>query len=130
MPAVPQHATTVRLADVEWQPLEPGTPEGTQIAALWGDPMTGPYGALLRVPAGFESPMHTHSSDERVVVLKGSSIHWTEHESRDTAPRVAAGDHMMMPAGVKHVSAATPDEDCVEFITQDGRFDFQLAAED
>jgi hypothetical protein len=35
---------------------------------------------------------------------------------------------MMMPAGVNHVSAAaSSDEDCLEFITMDGRFDFELA---
>jgi hypothetical protein len=33
-----------------------------------------------------------------------------------------------MPAGVNHVSAATADQDCLEFITQDGKFDFTLAA--
>jgi hypothetical protein len=33
-----------------------------------------------------------------------------------------------MPAGVNHVSAATADQDCLELITQDGKFDFTLAA--
>jgi hypothetical protein len=31
--------------------------------------MRGSFGALLKVPAGFVSPMHRHSNDERVVVL-------------------------------------------------------------
>ncbi|MBA3309875.1 MAG: hypothetical protein H0U28_07410, partial [Nocardioidaceae bacterium] len=69
-----------------WPDAEPGRlgagPGGTQIAALWDDPMSGPYG---------ETP----------------------------PPRITAGDYMMMPAGVKHVSAAAPGEDCIEFITQD-----------
>lgn len=34
----------------------------------------------------------------------------------------------MMPAGVNHVSAAaSDDEDCPDFITMDGTFDFELA---
>ena len=32
-----------------------------------------------------------------------------------------------MPAGVDHVSAATDDEECLELITMEGRFDFELA---
>ena len=32
-----------------------------------------------------------------------------------------------MPAGGNHVSAATADQDCLELITQDGKFDFTLA---
>jgi hypothetical protein len=35
---------------------------------------------------------------------------------------------MMMPAGVNRVSAAASDDgDCLEFITTDGKFDFELA---
>jgi hypothetical protein len=33
----------------------------------------------------------------------------------------------MMPAGVNHVSAATNDKDCLEFIMMEGNFDFTLA---
>lgn len=120
-------STTVTLAEHEWRPVDPSNPHGPRMATLWGDPASGPYGALLRVPAGFESPMHSHSSDERVVVIQGTSIHWTEDESRDSAQRLAAGSYMTMPAGVNHVSAGDPDQECIEFITQEGRFDFTLA---
>ena len=40
---------------------------------------------------------------------------------------MTTGDAMLMPAGVNHVSAATDDEDCLEFITMEGRLDFELA---
>ncbi len=79
------------------------------------------------MPAGFASPMHRHSNEERVVVLSGASMHWTEHESREGAPVVMMGDFLIMPAGVNHISAATDEGECVEFITMDGPFDFELA---
>ena len=72
--------------------------------------------------------MHRHSSDERVVVIQGASVHWVEGEDRTAAPTMTAGDYLLMPAGVNHGSAATPDQDCLEFITQDGKFDFMLAS--
>lgn len=120
-------AVTLSLDDIQWAPVDPNNAAGPQIAPLWGDPTRGPYGALLRVPAGFESPMHTHSHDERVVVIAGASVHWGEGEDAANARIMTAGDYMLMPAGVRHVSAATDDAECIEFITQDGRFDFALA---
>lgn len=121
----PSGQLTMTIEDVVWTPVDPRNPRGPKMAALWGDPATGPYGALLRVPAGFESPIHAHSYDERVVVIKGASVHWLDGEERAAARVLTAGDYMLMPAGTKHVSAATPAEDCIEFITQDGKFDFR-----
>lgn len=126
-PIVALAATIWKLADLDWRPVDPGNPAGPAMAALWGDPGRGGYGALMRVPAGFESPMHRHSADERVVVISGSSVHWTEGQSRATAPTIRAGDALLMPGDVDHVSA-TSDEECLEFITQDSRFDFTLAS--
>ena len=54
-------AVTVTLDQQRWFPLDPGNPGGVQMATLWGDPRRGPFGALLKVPAGFVSPMHRHS---------------------------------------------------------------------
>ena len=122
-----EHPTILKLTDLDWRPLDPGNPGGPQMAALWGDPTSGPYGALLRLPGGFESPIHSHSLDERVVVIRGTALHWIEGEDRAAAQAMLAGDYIVMPGGVKHASAAAPGEECVEFITQDGAFDFTLA---
>ncbi len=125
--ATPSGGTLTRLlADLDWRSVDPTNPTSPQMAALWGDPTNGPYGAILRVPAGFESPMHHHSRDERVVMISGTSLHWTADGSREGAPAMTAGDSMVMPAGIDHVSAAAPGEDCLEFITQDGPFDFAM----
>ncbi|MGH2466727.1 MAG: cupin domain-containing protein [Candidatus Limnocylindrales bacterium] len=126
MNTILDRAVTSALADADWRPVDPTNPSGPQMAALWGDPTSGPYGALLRVPAGFASPLHRHSRDERVVMISGMSIHWTQDQRPETAPQVSAADFLVMPAGVDHVSAAGPDEDALEFITQDGAFDFVM----
>ena len=61
-------------------------------------------------------------------MISGSSVHWVQGETRETATVLQAGDFLMMPAGVNHVSAAARNnEDCLEFITMDGKFDFELA---
>jgi hypothetical protein len=86
----PATATTLKPEELQWRPVDPHNPSGPQMAALWGHPTSGPYGALLRVPAGFESPMHRHSSDERVVVLQGASVHWVQGEDPAAAPTMAS----------------------------------------
>lgn len=116
---------TLPIEDAVWTPVDRRNPGGPKLAALRGDPATDPYGALLCVPAGFESPIHAHSYDERVAVIKCASVHWLDREDRAGARGLTSGDYMLMPAGTKHVSAATPAEDCIEFITQDGKFDFR-----
>ena len=119
-------AESIPYEGLVWHPVDPHSPEGPQIAVLWGDPSHGAFGALMRVPAGFESPTHTHSRDERVIQLRGRSIHWTEDETKETASVMEPGDYMMMPAGVAHVSAATGDGESLEFMTMDGAFDFSF----
>lgn len=119
----------MHLDQLIWYPVEPANPEGPQMAALRGDPSEGPFDAILRVPAGFESPMHTHSNDERVIQLSGRSVHWLAGESRETASVMEPGDYMMLPAGMAHVSGTTDDEESLEFVTMDGAFDVALAEE-
>ncbi|MGH8915075.1 MAG: cupin domain-containing protein [Acidimicrobiia bacterium] len=113
-----------------WRPVDSGSTDGPRMAILWGDPARGAFGALLRVPAGFESPMHTHSRDERVIQLRGSSIHWNRGETRKTAAVMKPGDYMRMPGGVAHVSATPEGEESLEFITMNGPFDFTITALD
>ena len=58
---------------VEWAPLKlEGLAAGAEIALLRGDLATGPSELLLRIPANFTVPNHSHSSDETYVWLKGS----------------------------------------------------------
>ena len=58
--------------DIKWSE-SPAMP-GAKIAVLWGDPKTGPYGALKSIPAGRSLAAHTHSHDQKVVVLMGTIV--------------------------------------------------------
>jgi quercetin dioxygenase-like cupin family protein len=98
------------------------------MAVLWGDPTTGPYGALLRFSAGFKSPMHSHSLDEYTVTVQGTVLHWMETESEATAKPMPPGSYSLIKGNVNHVSACAPGgQECIDFLTQRGPFDFTLA---
>lgn len=125
---LPEAALYRTMAEHRWRPLDPNNPAGPQITALWGDPEKGPYGALLRFPAGFKSPMHTHSFDEYTVTIQGTAVHWTETESEATAKRMTPGSYTLIRGNVNHVSSCAPDgEECITFLTQAHPFDFKLA---
>jgi len=65
--------TIVDIGKVVWGPLEvEGLPKGAEIAVLRGDLSKGDAEALLRFPAGYKVPNHSHTSDELYVWLSGA----------------------------------------------------------
>ncbi len=84
--------------------------------------------ARQRYPAGSASPLHSFSTDQRIVMIQGTTVHWTETDAFEDAKRKPRGGYMIMPAGVKHYAACEAGEDdCIVFVTQDGPFDFTVA---
>ena len=53
---------------------------GLKLATLFGDYKKGPYGGLLKLPAGFTSPLHSHSGTYEAVEISGTSSHWLRGE--------------------------------------------------
>src|SRR3982750_2536785 len=45
-------------------------------APLWGDRSKGEAGTYLRVPGGWEAPLHYHTADYWAVVVQGEWTHW------------------------------------------------------
>lgn len=65
--------TIVDLEKVVWGPLEvEGLPTGGEIAVLRGDLSKGEAEALLRFPAGYKVPNHSHTSDELYMWISGA----------------------------------------------------------
>ena len=59
----------VSFADLKWADL----PErkGMQFAILSGDPKSGEYTQMRKVPAGTNNPLHSHSSEIKNVIISG-----------------------------------------------------------
>jgi len=105
-----------------WVPFGEGSP--VMISPLWGDMTSGPSGFLLKMPAGFEVPKHTHSANYRVVILSGEALHWDEGEDRASVAPGRAGDYLEQPAGGWHFDANPGTEDVVALVMYDGPVDF------
>jgi hypothetical protein len=113
----------VSFTDLKWTEL----PErkGMQYSILSGDPKTGEYTQMRKVPAGTDNPLHSHSSELKNVIISGVWYTGTEMASaKDFGP----GSVVMMPANWLHVSGCRPGTDCVFYQEGKDKFDFKPAA--
>jgi quercetin dioxygenase-like cupin family protein len=113
----------VSFADLMWVDL----PErkGMQFAVLSGDPKTGAYSQIRKVPAGTDNPLHSHSSEITNVVISGT---WYTGSNSNSAKDFGPGSVITMPANWVHVSGCRPGSECVFYQQGKGKFDFKPAA--
>ena len=113
----------VAFDELQWTEL----PErkGMLFSVLSGDPKTGPYTQLRRVPAGTANPPHSHGSELKNVIISGV---WYTGVDEASAKDYGPGSVVIMPANWVHVSGARPGSDCVFYQEGKGKFDFAPAA--
>ena len=111
----------IPASDLKWADLNPTGAPGVKIADVWGDHAKGGYGAFLRFPAGFLSPLHTHTHTIKIVVISGT---YTQAPEGKSAARLGKGSYAFQPGGnYKHISGCDKASACVLFIESTGPFD-------
>ncbi len=114
----------IPASDLKWADLDPTGAPGVKVVDLWGDHQKGAFGALLKLPAGFKAPLHTHTNAMKVVFLSGTYIQAPEGKPE---VRLEQGSYMMQPGGnYRHTTSCDPASDCVFFVESDGPFDLKL----
>ncbi len=93
---------------------------GASAAVLWGDLDKGPYAAYTKFTPGAVVALHTHTSDIRLVVLKGTYVYKPENGKEQV---VAAGQYLFIPSGVRHASGCDAKEGVLFYQEADGKFD-------
>jgi mannose-6-phosphate isomerase-like protein (cupin superfamily) len=107
--------------DIKWADIP--AVKGAQMATLWGDPKTGAYGSLKKLPGGSKLALHTHSQDQKVVVVSGTiTLSMQGGESKD----MTAGSYSEIPAGAPHSADCKAGADCVYFEEQPGASDIKF----
>ena len=109
-------AVHVDSAQAAYKELAPGA----SATVLSGDLDNGPYSAFTKFVPGASFPLHTHSSDIRIVVLKGAYVYKPE---KGTETRVSAGHYIFIPAGDRHVSGGDAKEGALFYQESAGKFD-------
>jgi quercetin dioxygenase-like cupin family protein len=113
----------VSFKDLKWTAL-PERP-GMQFAVVSGDPKTGEYTQIRKVPAGTENPLHSHSSEVKNVIISGV---WYTGTDAASAKDFGPGSVVMMPANLVHVSGCRAGSECVFYQEGKGKFDFKPVA--
>jgi hypothetical protein len=113
---------TTAAPDIVWEPYGPNVP--LQVAKLWGDRTKGgDYGMLLKLPAGFEAGMHSHTLDYYAVAVQGTWVHTTEGDANPPKD-LTAGSYVFQPGKQNHNDVCKSKTECVLFIHQHGKGDF------
>ena len=115
--------TIINLQKVVWEPLKgEGIPPGVQIAMLRGDLAAGGGELLVRLPANYTFPNHSHTSDELYVWIQGDFTYIAED---GTATPLSRHAYISLPGNVPHAlkCGKTP---CVFYVHYPGPFDYKI----
>jgi len=99
--------------------------QGVLTAVTWGDPAKGPHGAFHKFTAGFLAPLHTHSSNNRIVVLSGTMV-MTGEDGK--AMKFTAGSYYTQPNTYKHTTQCLAGADCLVYLEADAAWDLKPVA--
>jgi hypothetical protein len=114
----------VSFTDLKW--VELPERKGMQFAVLSGDPKTGAYTQIRKVPAGTDNPLHSHSSEIKNVIISGV---WYTGRDTVSAKDFGPGSVVVMPGDWMHVSGCRAGTDCLFYQEGKGKFDFKPAAD-
>jgi quercetin dioxygenase-like cupin family protein len=115
--------TIIDLNKLVWEPLQAeGVPPGPEIAALRGGGKAEGLEAVVRLPANYTFPNHSHTSDELYVWLKGD---FTYIAADGTAAPLSGQTYISLPGGVPHALACGA-EPCVFYLRYSQPFDLHL----
>ena len=118
-----QGQTIIDLRNVVWEPLKgEGIPPGVQIAMLRGDLAAGGGELLVRLPANYTFPNHSHTSDELYVWIQGDFTYIAED---GTATPLSGHTYISLPGNVPHAlrCGKTP---CIFYVRYPGPFDYKI----
>ena len=91
-------------------------------APAYGDLANGPHGTFIKMPAGYVSPTHTHTDDYWAVVVSGVMVNKTPDGVDVPLP---VGSYFFQEGGEPHVTKCISPNECIFFISQNGKFDYR-----
>jgi quercetin dioxygenase-like cupin family protein len=114
----PEAVSMVTLAaDTEWAPINPEDPEGMQWSVIDGNPGEGAFVGLVKMPAGYATPVHSHPANFLGVALAGTALNGRSAEDHRLIP---PGTVWTEPAGEVHFTGCTEEADCIFVGHMDG----------
>ncbi len=112
----------VDFEKVIWEPLEvEGLDKGAQIAVIRGDLNKGGSEVVIKTPAGYKVAMHSHTSDETYVWLKGA---YTLISEKGEKHKFAGPSYISFPGNApRHAMTCDAGDYCLFYIRYSRPFD-------
>ena len=116
--------TIIDLNQLTWKPLRAqGVPSGPEIALLRGDTQDAEsLEAVLRLPAHYTFPNHSHTSDEVYLWLKGD---FTYIAADGTTIPLSGQSYISLPGSVPH-ALTCGDTPCLFYLRYSRPFDLMV----
>lgn len=106
-----------RSWDFDWK-ASTTLPPGTEYHLIREDPVTRGVQAVVRFPAGYKLPPHSHDADETLVILKGKLLVKAGADELLLSSR----DYAVLPAGVEHEMTVKSFGECWALLTTSGPY--------
>lgn len=118
----PIAAAAITAGEVKFDEILPGA---VWFGTVYGDRNTGPHGTFVKIKRGAATPVHTHSSAYRAVVLAGAVQNPIPGDQAHPKT-LTRGSYYDVPAGAEHITRCekTSPTDCMTFFYQTAAFDF------
>ena len=91
---------------------------------LSGNPATGASEVVIRLPAGYLFPHHSHTSREVLFWSKGEFTYIADDGTKQS---LKAGSYLDLPSGTKH-SVICGQQPCLVYARYDKPFDLVLSS--
>ncbi len=114
--AAPASASIV-FEDIPFQPFNPKQPEGIHVYPIQGNPKAGAFTAIVRFPANFMMPLHSHDFAYDGVALSDGLVHGTSDGDIHEVPN---GSFWRQPAKEAHVDGCKSDTFCYFVVSFEG----------
>lgn len=106
-------AITTEDHDLKWNDCPAFLPKGCGIAVLHGDPSKENVDVFFKVPAKSTIPLHWHSSNERMILVKGV-LRLAYEGQKETV--LKPGGYAFGPAKLPHKGYCESTTPCILFI--------------
>jgi quercetin dioxygenase-like cupin family protein len=93
---------------------------GASMAVISGDPDKGAHRVFTKFAPGASFPLHTHTSEMHIVVIKGAYLYKPE---KGEEQRVGPGCYLDIAANVRHSSGGEAKEGALFYEESAGKFD-------
>ena len=109
-PAAEDAAEAAPAAADDWKVIYPDKPDGPKMKLLSGNPKEGAFSAMVKLPAGHSSELHTHPATFHGVTLTGTV---TNGRTAEDAVEIGPGSVWTQPGDEAHFTGCTADADCI-----------------